>query len=142
MKTPERKGRAQRQAAAAKRELVITRYFDAPRSLVYQAWIDPGQAAQWWGPQGFMVTTMEMDVRPGGIWRKGMRSPDGQVFWRHGVYREVVEPERLVFTYYSDDRHTKPTHETLVTVTFAESGAGTLLTLRHSRFKSVASRDA
>lgn len=134
-----------RPSAAAppmERELVITRVFDAPRNLVFRAWIDPEQAAQWWGPQGFTVVSLEMDVRPGGAWRKCMRSPDGRDYWRQGVYREIVAPERLVFTYVSDDPQGNPGHETLVTVTFADHGAKTLMTLRQAEFESTAARDA
>jgi len=129
-------------ADAAEHELLFTRVFDAPRSLVFRAWIEPEQVAQWWGPQGFSVVFIEMDVRPGGTWRKCMRSPEGNDYWRRGLYREVVEPERLVFTYISDDPHSDPDHETLVTVTFAEHGAKTLVTFRQTGFKSAASRDS
>ncbi|HKI99717.1 MAG TPA: SRPBCC domain-containing protein [bacterium] len=129
-------------AKAADRELVIHREFDAPRELVFQAWTQAEHAAQWWGPQGFTVVLMEMDARPGGAWRKCMRAPDGHEYWRSGVVREVVPPERLVFTYFSDDRDTNPEHETLVTVTFSESGGKTLMTFRQTEFESAASRDA
>lgn len=124
------------------RELVFTRVFDAPRSVVFRAWTDPEQVAQWWGPQGFSVAFLEMDVRPAGAWRKCMRSPEGSDYWRRGVYREVVEPERLVFTYISDDPESDPDHETIVTVTFADHGAKTLMTFRQAEFESVASRDS
>src|SRR5712692_7136395 len=101
------------------RELVITRVFDAPRSLVFKAWTEPDRAVRWWGPQGFTTISCEMDVRPGGAWRICMRSPNGSDEWQQGVYREIVEPERLVFTYAFEDASGKPGHETLVTVTFA-----------------------
>jgi uncharacterized protein YndB with AHSA1/START domain len=66
----------------------------------------------------------------------------GTDFWRRGVYREIVEPERLVFTYISDDLHSDPDRETLVTVPFADHGAKTLITLRQTGVESVASRDS
>jgi uncharacterized protein YndB with AHSA1/START domain len=97
---------------------------------------------QWWAPEGFAVTALEMDVRPGGSWRKCMRSPDGREFWRRGVYCEVVAPERLVFTYVSDDPLGAPGRETLVTMTFAAQGDKTLMTLRHSGFDTLAARDS
>ncbi len=124
------------------RELVITRVFDAPRELVFKAWTDPEHVANWWGPHGFTVTSIEMDVRPGGKWRKCMRSPAGKEYWRHGVYQEVVEPERLVFTYFSDDLHSDPGHEMVVTITFAEQGGKTMMIFRQAEFLSVAERDA
>ena len=124
------------------RELVFTRVFDAPRSVVFRAWTDPQQVAQWWGPQGFSVVFLEMDVRPGGAWRKRMRSPAGADYWRRGVYREVVEPERLVFTYISDDPESDPEHETIVAVSFTDNGAKTLMTFRQAEFESAAARDS
>jgi uncharacterized protein YndB with AHSA1/START domain len=131
-------------AAPTERTLLIERVFDAPRELVFQAWADERQAAQWWGPKGIDLVYVEMDVRPGGKWRKCMRSADGKhEYWRSGVYREVVAPERLVFTYFSDDPNSKPGHETLVTVTFEEHEAGrTKLTLHQAVFESAAARDS
>ena len=129
-------------ADAAERELVITRLVDAPRDMVFGAWTDPKQAMQWWGPEGLAVVALEMDVRPGGKWRKCMRAPDGKDYWRSGVYREVVAPERLVFTYVSADPLGQPGHETLVTVTFETRGAKTMMTLRHGGFDSKPARDS
>jgi len=126
---------------ARERELVITRIFDAPRHLVFQAWTEPGRAARGGGPQGFVTTYGDMDVRPGGAFRVCMRSPEGVDHWKQGVYREVVEPERLVFTFAWEDAEGKPGHETLVTVSFAEQGAKTRLTLHQAIFETVARRD-
>jgi uncharacterized protein YndB with AHSA1/START domain len=129
--------------ASAERELVVTRVLAAPRRLVFKAWTEPEHAARWWGPRGFTTLSCEMDVRPGGAWRRCMRSPEGSVHVKRGVYREVVEPERLVFTYADEDAGGRPGHETLVTVSFAEAGAGrTRLTLRQAAFETVAARDA
>jgi uncharacterized protein YndB with AHSA1/START domain len=122
-------------------ELVITRILDAPRNVVFQAWTEPGRAARWWGPQGFVTTYCDMDVRRGGAFRVCMRSPEGVDHWKQGVYREVVEPERLVFTFAWEDAEGKPGHETLVTVSFAEQGAKTRLTLHQAVFETVARRD-
>jgi uncharacterized protein YndB with AHSA1/START domain len=124
------------------REFVITRIFDAPRSVVFRAWTDPAQVAQWYGPQGFTIAFLELDVRPGGAWRKCMRSAEGKDYWRHGIYLEVTPPRRLAFTYLSDDPNSDPGHETIVTVTFAEQGDKTLMTLRQANFESMAARDA
>jgi uncharacterized protein YndB with AHSA1/START domain len=129
-------------AGTRQRELVITRIFAAPRALVFKAWTDPAQAARWWGPQGFMTFSCQMDVRPGGAWRIGMRSPEGTDHWKQGVYREIVEPERLVFTYAWEDENGKPGHETLVTVSFAERGAETELRLHQNIFETATARDA
>jgi uncharacterized protein YndB with AHSA1/START domain len=83
-----------------------------------------------------------MDVRPGGAWRRCMRSPDGVDYWKQGIYREIVEPERLVFTYADEDADGTLGPETLVTVMFDEHGTKTKLTLRQVDFDTVASRDA
>jgi uncharacterized protein YndB with AHSA1/START domain len=128
-------------AETAERELVVTRILDAPRALVFQAWTEPDRAARWWGPQGFTTLYCDMDVRPGGTFRASMRSPAGTVHWRRGVYREVVEPERLVFTFAWEDAEGKPGLQTLVTVTFADLDGKTELTLRQGVFETVAARD-
>ncbi len=126
---------------SAERELVVTRVFDTPRRLVFKAWTEPERAAQWWGPQGFTTISCEMDVRPGGAYRRCMRSPEGTVHCTRGVYREIAEPARLVFTYAWEDADGRPGHETVVTVTFAEQGAKTKLTLHQAVFETVESRD-
>jgi uncharacterized protein YndB with AHSA1/START domain len=128
---------------AGQRGLTITRVFDAPREVVFVAWTDAKQAAQWWGPQGFTTISCEMDVRVGGAYRACMRSPTGTMHCRRGVYREVVTPERLVFTYAWEDNAGNLGHETLVTVTFAGlAGGKTRLTLHQATFENVSARDA
>lgn len=127
-------------AQPGERELVLTRTFDAPRSMVYRAWVEIGQVQEWCAPQGFTVVSCEMDVRPGGRWRREFKSPEGRVFRRHGVYREVVEPERLVFSYVTDDVDSAPDQETTVTVLFADAGKGkTRLTLCQTGFDTIES---
>src|SRR5205085_1918698 len=128
---------------AGQRELTITRTFDAPREVVFAAWTDAKQAAQWWGPQGFTTISCEMDARPGGAYRACMRSPEGTRHCRRGVYREIVPPERLVFTFAWEDAAENPGHETVITVTFADAGGGkTRLTLHQAMFESASARDA
>ncbi len=119
-------------------ELVLTRVFDAPRELVFKAWTDPKHVAQWWGPQGFTNPVCELDARPGGAIRIHMRGPDGTVYPMTGVYQEVVEPERLVFTSAALDEKGHPLFEVLTTVTFAEQGAKTKQILRARVIKSTA----
>jgi uncharacterized protein YndB with AHSA1/START domain len=123
------------------RELVITRVFDAPRSLVFTAWTEPERIKQWWGPRGFVTLSCEMDFRSGGLWRTRSRAPDGQEYVAHSVFREIVAPERLVFTYAWEDADGKPKHETLVTITFVEQNGKTVLTFQQGVFASVTSRD-
>jgi uncharacterized protein YndB with AHSA1/START domain len=81
----------------ADREIVITRVFDAPRELMWEAWTNPKHRTRWWGPRGFTTTVHEMDVRPGGIWRETMHGPDGTDYPGEGVFIEVVKPERIVY---------------------------------------------
>lgn len=80
--------------------ITITRVFDAPRELVFKAWTEPERFVTWFGPADAEVplSTVSMDVRPGGAWRATMLAgPGHQIHWK-GVYHEVVAPERLVFT--------------------------------------------
>jgi uncharacterized protein YndB with AHSA1/START domain len=85
--------------AVAAQEITITRVFDAPRELVWKAWTEPDQIARWWGPPGWSapVDRITMDVRPGGAMSVTNVSDEGDEMTVQGVYREVVEPERLVF---------------------------------------------
>jgi uncharacterized protein YndB with AHSA1/START domain len=129
-------------AKTAERVLVITRIFDAPPRLVFKAWTEPEHLVRWWGPQGFTTPSCKMDVRPGGAFRFCMRSPEGTDHWLRGVYREIVAPERLVCTWAWEDAEGKPGHETLLTVSFAEHGSKTKLTLHQAVFESVTARDA
>jgi uncharacterized protein YndB with AHSA1/START domain len=138
---------SQQQARAATqndRILVITRIFDAPRSLVFDAWADPAQSRQWMGPHGFTATSVTQDPRPGGAWRLCLRADDGsRELWQGGVFREINRPERLAFTFAWDDEAGQPRHEMLVTVTFAEQDGGTktLMTFRQEVFDTVENRD-
>jgi uncharacterized protein YndB with AHSA1/START domain len=119
------------------RELVITRTFDAPRSLVWKAWTDP-EHAKAWGPKGFTTPVREMEFKPGGAWRAVMISPDGKEYRQHGVVREVVPEQRLSFTFMWDEN---PDEQTIVTVTFADKGGKTEMIFRQTGFASDESRD-
>ena len=94
----------------AQRVLVIERIFDAPRSLVFKAWTEPERLMRWWGPNGVTTVSCKMDLRAGGAWRISMRCR-GNEERQQGVFREIVEPERLVFTYAFEDPTGKPGHE-------------------------------
>ncbi len=116
----------------AEREITITRIFDAPRTLVFKAWTDAQMLAQWWGPKGFTNPRCEIDSRVGGVIRIDMRSPDGVIYPMRGEIREIVPPERLVFTNMALDANGNAMTAGLTTVTFAEEGGKTKLTL-HTR---------
>lgn len=101
--------------------------------MVFKAWTDPKQVAQWWGPRSFTNPVCEMDVRPGGAIRIDMRGPDGVSYPMGGVFKEIVEPERLVFVSTAlKDEEGKPLLEILNTVTFEDFHGITKLTL-HAR---------
>jgi uncharacterized protein YndB with AHSA1/START domain len=133
-------------------ELVITRVFDAPAGLVFKAWTDPGRIARWWGPKGFTTPFCKVDLRKGGVFHYCMRSPEGRDYWGKGIYREIVEPERIVFTdVFSDEKGdtVQPASygmspdwpaQSLVTVTFVELDGRTELTLHHGVPEDVAER--
>ena len=119
------------------RELIINRKIKAPREAVFAACTDPKRAAQWWAPRDFTLLSCEMDVRPGGRWHRRMRGPGGTVTVKHGIYREVVAPERLVFTYITEDATGVVDPETVVNLTFVELEARlTRLTLWHTGFET------
>ncbi len=124
---------------ARSHELCITRTIDAPRALVFEVWTTPEHLSQWWGPTGFSLPGCELDFREGGAFRFHMRAPSGQEHWLHGVFQEIIEPERLVFSFAwgTAERATGPA--TLVTVTLEEMGEKTKLTLRHTGLESSTS---
>jgi uncharacterized protein YndB with AHSA1/START domain len=113
-------------------ELITTRIFDAPRDVVFRAWTDPERLQRWWGPKGFTNPVCDVDPRPGGAILIHMRAPDGTVHPMTGEFIEIVEPERLVFTSSALDKNGEPLFEVLNTVTFADEGGKTRLTLHAS----------
>jgi uncharacterized protein YndB with AHSA1/START domain len=126
----------------SERELTIERIFDAPRELVFKCWTEPERLARWIGPKGFSGTILTCELREGGNYRAHMRGPDGQDHWQHGVFREIAPPERIVRTYCWTDADGRPTQpETLLTVTFADLGGRTRLTLHQAVFESVTACD-
>jgi uncharacterized protein YndB with AHSA1/START domain len=109
--------------------LVLTRTYPAPRDLVFRVWTEPQHMAAWWGPHGFTAPRVEADPRPGGKLIVDMRGPDGFAQTVEGTFREVSPPERLSFSAVVREGDGSVRFEVLTTVTLAESGGGTLLTL-------------
>ena len=128
-------------AELADDELLITRVFDAPRSLVFKAWTSSDHQVHWLGPKDFTVQYCHIDFRVGGSYRACIRSPDGTDYWMRGTYREIVAPERLVFT-FSWEEDGERGLETVATVTFQEQGSKrTLMTFHQVPFQSLSERD-
>jgi|SRR5690606_23989290 len=124
---------------ATRPSLSLQRVFDAPRALVWKAWTTPETLVLWLGPVEWPAVSVSQDLRVGGEWRACLRSPDtGQDLWQGGVYREIVPPERLVFTFRWDESHEDgPPVDTLVTVEFAELPDGrTRMDFTHEGLKS------
>jgi uncharacterized protein YndB with AHSA1/START domain len=109
------------------REIRMTRLFDAPRHLVFEAMSRPEHISQWWGRlgEGYSVPVCEVDLRPGGAWRFVNRHPNGEAGF-HGVYREIAPPERVVFTEIFDPF---PDSESVVTAVLTEENGKTRLTV-------------
>ena len=123
-------------AAAGDREIVITRTFNAPRALVYEALTNPEHVKNWWGPRQYGAVSATGEFRAGGRYRFAQRGPDGEVAFS-GEVREA-SPERIV---YVEEYEAMPGHGALTTVTLEERGAKTLMTVR-SVYQSREDRDA
>jgi uncharacterized protein YndB with AHSA1/START domain len=105
------------------REIAMTRVFDAPRSMVFEAFTKPELLKRWFGPRGWWLAVCEVDLKVGGTWRYVVRGPDGTEMGMRGVYREIVPPERLVFTETFDDYP----GESLVTTVLVEDHGKTTM---------------
>jgi len=81
------------------REIVITREYNAPRELVWEAMTNPKHVVNWWGPRGFKSTIETMDLREGGEWKHVMVGPDGTKYPNHSVFKKIVKPEMIQFTH-------------------------------------------
>lgn len=116
-------------AAKYKKEVEITRIFNAPRELIFDVWTDPKHLVEWWGPHGFTIPLYKVDLRPGGEIMIKMRAPNGVIASVTGQYKEIEKPRRLVFTNSALDEEDKPLFETTNTVVLTEEEGRTKLTL-------------
>jgi len=123
------------------RPFVISRTFDVPRDALWKCFTDAERMRQWWGPKGVTIIASKMDLRPGGTYHYGMRTPDGKEMWGKFVYREITPPERLVFVNsFSDEGGGLTRHplapswpvEMLSTFSFIEAGGKTTFTVTWS----------
>ncbi len=114
-------------------EFVVERHFTAPRTLMFQVFTQPEHLKRWWAPQPYTIPVCTIDLRPGGIWHYCLRSPEGQEQWARNVYREIVSPEKLVYTSTFADEHANPIEgmpEHLTTVIFTEEAGKTQVSAR------------
>lgn len=120
-----------------KQEIIITREFDAPPALVFKAFTDPDLIPKWWGPASMTTTVDYMDAISGGSWRFVQHDAAGNEYAFHGVYHDVLAPERLVYTFEWEGL---PGHALLETVIFEGAGGKTKIT-DTSVFQTVEDRD-
>jgi uncharacterized protein YndB with AHSA1/START domain len=118
------------------REIVMTRIFDAPRDLVFEAYSLCEHLSQWWGPRKYEIASCDVDFRPGGAWRIVHRAP-GEEHGFRGEFREIVPPERIVWTFEWEGL---PGHISVDTITFEEHDGKTTATAT-SVFDTVEDRD-
>jgi uncharacterized protein YndB with AHSA1/START domain len=119
-------------------QILITREFDVPKDLIYEAWTKPALVRRWWSGERGEMTIAEIDLRVGGRWRFVMVAADGAEAAFHGEYRQIVTGERLVYTEVFD---AMPDTQALTAVTFSElDGLTTLEVL--VQYESRRERDA
>ncbi|MCG3117731.1 MAG: SRPBCC domain-containing protein [Candidatus Manganitrophus sp. SA1] len=120
-------------------KLQITRFFPASREKIFEAWTRPDKIMQWFAPGEMTIPLAEVDLRVGGRYRIQMKDPDGgETHTTTGVYKEILPPQRLVFTWRWEGPDSQ---ETEVTIELKEKDGGTELTLTHARFANTESRD-
>ena len=122
------------------REIIISRVFDAPRELVWKAMSDPQHVVNWWGPNGFTSTIEKMEFRPGGVWKHVMRGPDGAEYPNKSVFKEIVPPERIVYS-HGGGKVGEPGVSFTATWTFDDLGDGKTKLTMYSVFPSAEARD-
>ena len=121
-------------------ELFITRTFDAPLSVVWRMWQDREHMVRWWGPEGFTVTDLDHDFRPGGAWRVGMTSAANPKSWSGGKFLEIEPNKRIVLSFAWEDGSGGPT-DTTITVQFDERAGRTTQHFHQTPFPTPEYRD-
>jgi uncharacterized protein YndB with AHSA1/START domain len=119
--------------------LQLRRTFQATRERVFRAWTEGEALKHWYAPGEATVALAEVDLRVGGQWRVHMRGPEGQRYHVSGMYREVVPPSRLVFTWQWETD--PPDHVMVVTVELLERGRATEVVLTHEGFRAEQERN-
>lgn len=127
-------------AEPGRQEVTITREFAAPRELVFKVMTDPQLLPQWWGPRYLTTEVKEMDVRPGGRWRFIQQDAEGNVYAFHGVYHEILAPERIIDTFEFEGLP-ETGHVALETMRLEALPGGRTRLIAQSVFQSLADRD-
>jgi uncharacterized protein YndB with AHSA1/START domain len=131
--------RASEQILPLRREFTLNRVLQAPRALVFRAFVEPERMKLWWAPRGFSMLSCALDLREGGAWRMRIREEEtGTVQTEVGTYREIRAPERLVFTHSWVRANGTLTPTTLVTVRFIEQQGGTEVRFHQEDFATAA----
>lgn len=145
MDTPSAQRTRNNVATPAVDEIRITRVFDAPRDLVWQAWTTPAMLVHWFGCAAFTTVDAAVDLRVGGQWRVVLRTPDGEDIPSYGTYTAVRPIDHLAFTHQWEKAPVEvnpPHHRTLVTVDLFDEGGRTRMEFRQTGLVSEASRDS
>lgn len=124
--------------------ITIERLIDAPREIVYKTWTDQELAKKWWGPKGFQTTYCQIDLHPGGLLHRCIKSPEGREYWAKGIIQEAKAPERFVYIGSLSDEQGKSVSasdqqglsqdwslEMLITINFEEDHGKTRLKIKH-----------
>ena len=132
----------QTKPAVQRHALEITRVVDAPRDVVFNIWMTPKHLTRWWGPKDFTSTCETLEFRESGAYRHTIHKGDHH-HGMSGIYREIVVPERIVFTFAWDNEIGQPGDETLISVSFEKvAGKKTRVTFRQELFSNIESRDS
>ena len=126
-------------SSTADREIIITRTFDAPRELVWEAMTNPEHVVHWWGPNGFTTTIEKMDFRVGGVWKHVMHGPDGTDYPNKSTFTAIVKHERIEYS-HGGGKKGDPAAQFDATWTFEVIGNQSRVTIR-MLFATPAERD-
>ena len=127
--------------ATEKTSLEIIRFINAPRDRIYQAWTDPVQLKEWWGPKEVRTLKIVADARVGGKYRWDLVNQDGEEMSVCGEYKELIPGKRVVFTWKWNDDEAWENYTSQVSVEFSDRDGGTELKLTHEKLPSEESRD-
>ena len=130
-----------KEKTAEKTSLEIVRFINVPVDRVYDAWTDPAQLKEWWGPEGVRTRNLTAEVRVGGKYRWDLTSPEGEEMSAFGEYRELIPGKKIVFTWKWDDDEAWEHRTSVVTIELFERSGGTELRFRHEQLPSEESRD-